>query len=646
MDKNTLIGFSLMAVVLAAMAWINQPTPEQTAARQRYQDSIKQIELAEQINNAVDARNVDQKTDNSIQHMLDTISSDSLKAKELTKLFGAFGKAAIGTDTIANMENEVLKLSVSTKGGRIRTAQLKKYQTHDSLPLILFDGDEASFNTTYVTADNRIINTSSFFFEPLPIVSTADSTQLTMRLSAGTDSYIDHVYTMYPKDYMIRFSIRTNNMASILSPGVNSLDMEWDSKLRQQEKGRTFEKRYVGLFYKYAADDDVENLSESKDDSEELSSKTKWIAYKDQFFSTILIAEEPFLSADIASKVITDETSPYLSRFSSKMTAAFDPQGKVSNDFRIYLGPNHYPTLGKYDKGLASEDKLEIQRLVPLGNVLFRWFNKMMVIPLFDFLGKYINSFGIIIFLLTLIIKTILFPLTYKSYISSAKMRVLRPQVEEINERLKGDDKAMERQKATMELYSRAGASPMSGCLPMLLQMPILFALFMFFPSAIELRQEPFLWANDLSTYDAIFSWEGDIPLISYFYGNHVSLFCLLMTAVNIVYTKFNMDMTNTGQQQMPGMKWMMYLMPVTFLVFFNQYSSGLCYYYLLSSLISIGQTLIFRYSINEEKLLAKLEENKKRPRKTNGFMNRLMEAQKQQQETLRKQQAQRGKRK
>jgi len=451
---------------------------------------------------------------------------------------------------------------------------------------------------------------------------------------------------MYPKDYMIRFSIRTNNMASILSPGVNSLDMEWDSKLRQQEKGRTFEKRYVGLFYKYAADDDVENLSESKDDSEELSSKTKWIAYKDQFFSTILIAEEPFLSADIASKVITDETSPYLSRFSSKMTAAFDPQGKVSNDFRIYLGPNHYPTLGKYDKGLASEDKLEIQRLVPLGNVLFRWFNKMMVIPLFDFLGKYINSFGIIIFLLTLIIKTILFPLTYKSYISSAKMRVLRPQVEEINERLKGDDKAMERQKATMELYSRAGASPMSGCLPMLLQMPILFALFMFFPSAIELRQEPFLWANDLSTYDAIFSWEGDIPLISYFYGNHVSLFCLLMTAVNIVYTKFNMDMTNTGRQQMPGMKWMMYLMPVTFLVFFNQYSSGLCYYYLLSSLISIGQTLIFRYSINEEKLLAKLEENKKRPRKTNGFMNRLMEAQKQQQETLRKQQAQRGKRK
>ncbi|MDD4822104.1 MAG: membrane protein insertase YidC [Bacteroidales bacterium] len=645
MDKNTLIGFSLLAVVLAAMAWINQPTPEQIAARQRYQDSIKQTELTEQINNAVDARNIDKSTNSSIQQMLDTISSDSLKAKELTRLFGAFGKAAIGTDTITNLENEVLKLSVSTKGGRIRTAQLKNYQTHDSLPLILFDGEESSFNATYVTADNRIINTSNFFFESLPIVSNADSTQLTMRLIAGTDSYIDHVYTIYPKEYMIRFSIQTNNMASILSPGVNSVDIEWNSKLRQQEKGRTFEKRYVGLYYKYAADD-VENLSESKDDSKELRSKTKWIAYKDQFFSTILIAEEPFLSADIASKVITDETSPYLSSFSSKMTAAFDPQGKLSNDFRIYLGPNHYPTLGRYDKGVASEDKLEIQRLVPLGNIIFRWFNKIMVIPLFDFLGKYISSFGIIIFLLTLIIKMILFPLTYKSYMSSAKMRVLRPQVEEINERLKGEDKAMERQKATMELYSRAGASPMSGCLPMLLQMPILIALFMFFPSAIELRQEPFLWAQDLSTYDAILTWKGNIPLVSYLYGNHISLFCLLMTIVNIIYTKFNMDMSNTGQQQMPGMKWMMYLMPVTFLVFFNQYSSGLCYYYLLSSLISIGQTLVFRYFINEEKLLAKLEENKKRPRKTNGFMNRLMEAQKQQQEALRKQQTQRGKRK
>ena len=265
--------------------------------------------------------------------------------------------------------------------------------------------------------------------------------------------------------------------------------------------------------------------------------------------------------------------------------------------------------------------------------------NQYFVIPLFDFLGKFIPNYGLLIFLLTVIVKLILYPLTYKSYISSAKMRVLRPQVEEINAKYPGQDQALERQKATMELYSRAGASPLSGCLPLLLQMPILIALFMFFPSAIELRHESFLWANDLSTYDAIVSWETYIPIITPYFGNHISLFCLLMTITNIIYTKYNMDMTNTGQQQMPGMKLMMYLMPLMFLVFFNQYASGLTYYYFISMLISIVQTLIFRFTINEEKLLAKLEANKRKPMKKSGLMKRLEEAQRMQEEQLKKQQ-------
>ena len=264
--------------------------------------------------------------------------------------------------------------------------------------------------------------------------------------------------------------------------------------------------------------------------------------------------------------------------------------------------------------------------------------NQYFVIPLFDFLGGFISNYGLLIFLLTVIVKLILFPLTYKSYISSAKMRVLRPQVEEINAKYPGQEQALERQKATMELYSRAGASPMSGCLPMLLQMPILIALFMFFPSAIELRHQSFLWANDLSTYDAIVSWEANIPLISSYFGNHISLFCLLMTITNIVYTKFNMEMTNTGQQQMPGMQAMMYLMPLMFLVFFNQYASGLTYYYFISTLITIMQTIFFRFTIDEEKLLAKLEANKRKPMKRSGFMKRLEEMQKMQEEQLRKQ--------
>ena len=298
-----------------------------------------------------------------------------------------------------------------------------------------------------------------------------------------------------------------------------------------------------------------------------------------------------------------------------------------------------------FDKGVVAEQQLDLEKLVPLGWGIFRWVNQYFVIPLFDFLGKFIHNYGILILLMTIIVKIILFPLTYKSYMSSAKMRVLRPQVEEINAKYPGQDKAMERQKATMELYSRAGASPMSGCLPMLLQMPILIALFMFFPSAIELRHQSFLWAHDLSTYDAIFSWNKYIPIITPYFGNHISLFCLLMTITNIFYTKYNMEMTNTGQQQMPGMKAMMYMMPLMFLVFFNQYASGLTYYYFISTLITIVQTLIFRYTINADKLLAKLEANKRKPMKKSGFMKRLEEAQRAQQETLRKQQEAKKKR-
>ena len=289
-----------------------------------------------------------------------------------------------------------------------------------------------------------------------------------------------------------------------------------------------------------------------------------------------------------------------------------------------------------------GEEKPHLEKLVPLGWGIFRWVNQFFVIPLFDFLGGFIDNYGWLIFIMTVIVKLILFPLTYKSYMSSAKMRVLRPQVEEINAQYPNQDQAMERQTKIMELYNRAGASPMSGCLPLLLQMPILIALFMFFPSAIELRHESFLWAEDLSTYDAIVSWNVQIPLISTYFGNHISLFCLLMTITQIVYTKYNMELTNTGQQQMPGMKLMMYLMPLMFMFIFNSYASGLTYYYFISTLITIAQTLFFRYTIDEEKLLAKLEENKKRPIKKSGFMKRLEEAQRMQQEQLKRQQEQR----
>ena len=338
------------------------------------------------------------------------------------------------------------------------------------------------------------------------------------------------------------------------------------------------------------------------------------------------------------------EADGIVKEFKTTTAVPFDLRGNEATTFRYFFGPNSYPLLKSYDKGVASDQQLDLERLVPLGASVFRWVNQYFVIPMFDFLGKYIKSYGLIILLMTIIVKLILFPLTYKSYMSSAKMRVLRPQVEELNAKYPGQDKAVERQRATMELYSRAGASPMAGCIPMLLQMPILIALFMFFPSAIELRHQSFLWAHDLSTYDAIFSWNKYIPIITPYFGNHISLFCLLMTITNVIYTKYNMEMTNTGQQQMPGMKFMMYLMPVMFLVFFNNYSAGLSYYYFLSLLITIIQTYVFRKCINEEKVLAELKENQKKPRKKSGFMARLEEAQRQQQAALREQQKQRNK--
>lgn len=631
MDKNTIIGFLLIGLVLFGFTWLNKPSPEQEEAQRRYQDSIARVEMTKQLDKQKDEnKNV---SDNSFANL-----PDSVKEAQLKTNFGVFAEAMTGTEDFTVLENEVLELRVSNKGGRISFARLKDYKTYDGKPLILFEGKDASLDFTLVTAANRVVNTSELYFTPL---KTQDANALTMRLNTGEGSYLDFTYTLKPDDYMVQFDIKGSGLNGVLAPGTTSLDMVWKQRIRQQEQGLKYENQYTGLFYKYAAGD-VDNLSETQDDNQKISGRLRWIGYKDKFFSNVMISVSGFESATFDSKMLT--TEGYLKEFKTTTAVPFDIKGSEVTKFEYFFGPNSYPLLKSFDKGVEVDQQLDLERLIPLGWGVFRWVNQFFVIPLFDFLGKYISNYGWIIFLMTVIVKIILFPLTYKSYMSSAKMRVLRPQVEEITAKYPGQDKAMERQKATMELYSRAGASPMSGCIPMLLQMPVLIALFAFFPSAIELRQESFLWAHDLSTYDAIFSWNKYIPIITPYFGNHISLFCILMTATNIVYTKYNMEMTNTGQQQMPGMKAMMYMMPLMFLVFFNQYASGLTYYYFISTLITIVQTLIFRYTINEDKLLAKLEANKRKPQKKSGFMKRLEEAQKTQQEQLKKQQQQRKK--
>ncbi len=632
MDKNTILGFVLIGVVLIAFSWLNRPTPEQMEVQRKLQDSIAQVEYNKQLEIQKEANAA--ATDDSALAEL----PDSVRLSRLQSSFGVFADAMIGKEGNTVLQNDLVEIHLSNKGGRVTSARLKEYDNYLNEPLVLFDEKDSKFDFTLVSADNKVINTSDLYFTP---IKSADPNGVTLRLNLANGSYLDFIYTLKPDDYMLDFTIQGSGLNGVLSPSTNSLDLLWQQNIRQQEKGRKFEDRYATLNYRFM-NNDVENLSESKNDSKQLTNRLRWIAYKDMYFSTILIADnEGFESTTVDSKPLPENT-PFLKDYKTTTSVPFDLKGNEPTQLRFYFGPNQFTLLKSYDNDVPKEQQLDLERIVPLGWGIFRWVNQFFVIPLFNFLGQFIHNYGILILLMTIIVKLILFPLTYKSYISSAKMRVLRPQVEEITAKYPDKEQAVERQRATMDLYSRAGASPMSGCLPMLLQMPILIALFMFFPSAIELRHQSFLWAHDLSTYDAIVSWNTYIPLVTPYFGNHISLFCLLMTITNIIYTKFNMDQTNTGQQQMPGMKAMMYLMPVMMFVFFNSYASGLTYYYFISTLITIAQTIIFRYTINEDKLLAKLEANKRKPVKKSNFMRRLEEAQKAQQTQLDKQKQQR----
>ena len=624
MDKNTIIGFVLILAIVLGFAQLNKKSDKEIATEKRFNDSIALVEQ-----NRVESQST-AKTANP------TTASDSIAANDTSKLadsFGGFSASAKGQEKFYTLENDLVKLTLSSKGGRVYSAQLKKYQTHDSLPLILFDGKESAMDFTFVTINNRVVNSSDLYFEPVSDVTTdaKGSKTIILRLKTTGAGYMDFAYTLPAKSYMLSFGIKANSMTTVMPGGVNSLDMHWASKIRQQEKGRKFEDRYSAIEYKYMADD-VEKLSESKDEVKELQNKVKWIAFKDQFFSSILISNEGLTSAKLKSN-LEKEGSGYLKSYNANMAVGFDPTGKNPTTFSLFFGPNQYKTLSSFDKGVEADKELQLNKLIPLGWGVFGWINRFVIIPLFNFFSQYIGNFGLIILLLTLVIKLVLFPLTYKSYVSSAKMRVLKPEIDEINARIPAD-KAAERQKATMELYGKVGVSPLSGCVPSLLQMPLLFAMFSFFPAAIELRQQSFLWATDLSTYDSIYTLPFTIP---FGFGDHVSLFCLLMTATNIIYTKLNMANTNTADQ--PGgamMKWMMYLMPLMFLFMFNNYASGLSYYYFIATLISIGQTYAIRGFVDEKKILAQLHAkratNAKKPAKKSGFMDRLEKMQRDQQ--------------
>ncbi|WP_165042113.1 membrane protein insertase YidC [Dysgonomonas sp. ZJ709] len=632
MDKNTIIGFALIAAVLIGFSVLSKPSAEELAKEREQirRDSIEYAQTtrdAEQ-RNASSSNSVKAKDKGADDFFAVTapVQNDSVAVAANVDSLNTVVDTTL-VEQIITLENEKVKVSFSTKGGQMVKAQLKGYNRFDNDSLYLFNQD-SNLDLLLTNKNGKVLRTGDLIFTPVP---AKDKESLIMRYAYANDQYIDFIYMLSEDDYMMKYDINVVGLQPMLAREKADLfELRWSQKMRRQEKSLKNEQRYSHVYYKYMASD-VEELSADKNESKEVKEPTKWIAFKNQFFASILIADDRIEVAQLDSKVLTSEDYLKACEAILYVPATVDINaGTMHAGFSYYLGPMSYSHLKEYDANIKDvNQQLDLDKLVPLGWALFRWVNQYFVIPLFNMLKSTGLSIGIVILLLTLIVKLIISPLTYKSFMSSAKMRVLRPQVEELNAKYPKPEQATEKQQAVMALYSRAGANPMSGCIPMLLQMPILIALFQFFPNAIELRHQSFLWAPDLSTYDAIIEWSNPIWII----GNHISLFCILMTITNIVYTKFNMEATNTGQQQMPGMKWMMYLMPIVFFFVLNDYPSGLTYYYFISLLITILLTLAFRFAINEDKVLAKLEANKAKPKKKSGFMARLEEAQRLQQQ-------------
>ncbi len=650
MDRNTITGIILIFLIFLGFSlYNNHRTGKFFEAETEYADSLYAAgnydQARESYIRALNFKPKDQPTMNKVielnnrlglgtekpQMQAATPGADTSSVASPVKpavmadsnAYGVFTSRVTGEDGFFTLENDLIAMKVSARGGKAYSVTLKNYTTHDGRPVVLFDGDSTVFGFKFFTVDNKPIRTDELYFVPVgyngPVTASGGPASLTMRLEASNGAFIDYIYTVLPGEYMVSFESRFNGLAPVIPANTTSLALDWKMYVPQQEKGRQNEDMYTGLKYK-VYQEGVEDLGgvrmqrQKKDVVSESLMKTDWIAYKDQFFSSVVIAEDFFINAAVAS-TNADPTSRYLRFFESEIGVPYTHGDNSTVNMKFYFGPNSFTLMKKYD--------MQLEELVFLGRNIIRWINQFVIIPIFNVLDNFIVSYGLIILILTLIIKLVLFPLTHRSFISQAKMRVMKPMVDELAKKFPKQEDAMKKQQATMDLYKKAGVSPMGGCLPMLLQMPILFAMFRFFPTSIELRQQAFLWAKDLSTYDSIF----DLPFTIPMYGDHVSLFTLLMTASTIISTKI----TNPagGQEQMPGMKTMMYIMPVMFMLILNNFSAGLTYYYFLANVITIIQTQVSRRFVSEDEILKKIEENRKKPVKKSKWQQRLEEASK-----------------
>ncbi len=614
MNKDTIIGFVLIAVVLIGFSWYNQPSAEEIEAA-RVQDSIESVMKEKAVQEQKIAQEKQQ------------VAVDSAALSDTTALFH---QAMNGTSQKVVLKNSKLELTLDTKGGVIKKAVIKDFKSIDGKQdVTLFDEKDQNLNFMLAGKQDNIV-TADLFFTPS---EQTDST-VTMTAVAGNGGEISLKYRL-GKDYLLNLSLQTKGLGNLFAPSYKEMEIEWNDHCRQQEKGFSFESRYTSLYYKETKSGSTDKLSESSDKKETIEEELDWIAFRNQFFSVALISKDNFAANSTLSTVQDEKGSGYLKYFDAKLKTAFDPTGAKASEFEMYIGPNNFRLIKAVEEQSTFGKDLDLEQLVDLGWWLLRWINRWFTLYVFDWLTGLGLNMGIVLILITILLKVITFPMVKKSYMSSAKMRVLKPKFDEATKQYDKPEDQMKKQQEMMSLYSKYGVSPLSGCLPMIIQMPIWLAMFFFVPNAIQLRGESFLWMSDLSTYDPILEWGTNIWGI----GDHLSLTCILFCGAQLVYTWFSMQqqkdqMVGAQAEQMKMMQWMMYIMPLMFFFIFNDYSSGLNFYYFISLFMSAAIMWTLRKTTNDEKLLAILEANyqanKNNPKKQSGLVARLEALQKQ----------------
>ena len=647
MDKKTILGIVVVAVLFLGFAYVNTKQQEkyqqEMAAWQAYQDSVAAasrpaVPAADSVAGGA-AESAVAASGETTAPEAEADLAQTVRQRRIAAMGEYLTAAQEAEPEEFTVENEVMTVRFSTRGGQITGVTLKDYTKYaprgqrDQL-IELMDPASARFDMSFYVKNglnNVKVNTMDYVFRAEPVETAGDARRVTMRLAVAENAWLEYEYLIYNKqaperDYLVDFNVRLVNMAPQMA-NQTSIGIDWSNVSYQNEKGFQNENMYTTLAYRFPGESSIEELGMSDGaKSKSVSTAVNWVAFKQQFFSSVFIAPQNVSSANMAFDTAAPG-SELLKSFSVQMAVPYSAQVE-GYDFAFYFGPNKYAILKKVTDNNGAD--LHMERLIPLGWGIFGWVNRWCVIPVFDFLRNYIGSFGIIILILVILVKLVISPLTYKSYVSMAKMRLIKPQVDELNKKYPKKEDAMKKQQATMELYKKAGINPMGGCIPMLIQLPILIAMFRFFPASIELREQPFLWADDLSSYDSIVNLQFSIP----FYGDHVSLFALLMAVSLFGYSYFNYQQTASSQPQMAGMKFMMvYMMPIMMLLWFNSYSSGLCYYYLLSNLFTIGQTLVIRRIVDDEKIHAVMQANaaRKSKGKKSKFQQRYEELMRQQ---------------